>query len=145
MKFYAAKIHIGFGTDGAATPGDVLTEKQLEALGEKRIEELVEAQKLVVLRDEDSAPPLSPEPVAAPEPIAEPAPEYTDEAGEEPEEEPEAEEMEELEENEALEELNSTDDIMPEEAPEAAKAPKAPENKPKRNAGGRRNKANEGA
>lgn len=136
MNLYAAKFYIGFGAGGMVAPGEVLTEKQLEALGEKRIAEMLEARQIVALRDESPAPPPPADLTANQEPDAEP--EASNNEGAEEETEPEAEEpdnAEELEETEELEELNSTDDIVAEDTPEEAETPKPTAEKPKNTAG----------
>lgn len=139
MNLYAAKFYIGFGAGGMVAPGEVLTEKQLEALGEKRIAEMLEARQIVALGNESPAPPPA-DPAENLEPATEPEAPDDEGAGEETEHEAEElEDAEEMEETEELEELNSTDDIVDEDTQEIAEPLKAPEDKPK-NAAGRKGK-----
>ena len=122
MKVYA-RTNTGDPRTGFISVGDVLTRKQMEALGEVKIEELIQRGVLGVLREE-TAPAEEPEtPAAAPD-----APQGT------PEEKPEEEAPEDNEEE--LPELDITGDMVGDaETPEAA--PEPPAEEPKK--GGRRN------
>lgn len=117
MKTYFAKAYIGI-PGGMATYGETLTEKQLAALGEERIHELVKNGCLGV----HDAPDPAPVPAAAPvETDEQQAPPEDDGASNAPDED-----------EEAMEEITMDDLISDAEDAEEPPAPKRSAKKDKK-------------
>lgn len=115
MKSYFAKANIGIFGQGLVTPGEILNEKQLAAIGSERVEEMVREGAMGF---QEEAPPSSP--------VKEKQPEEAQEAAHETDETENPEESEEPDLN-----LSPDEVVVEEAAPKADKPEKGGKGKNK--------------